>query len=85
MADRAASQACRVAQRGIARQWVAGAKVAGVDRLAQCRGETYVRGLGVVKRSKAAGNGAENIVAMALDMTRQVCDLELHMSRQVSS
>ena len=85
LADRAARQACRVAQSGIAWQWIAGAKVAGVDRLAQCRGETYVRGLGVVKRSKAAGNSPENVAALALDMTRQVCDLELYMSRQVSS
>ena len=85
LADRAASQTCRVAQRGIARQRVAGAKVAGVDRLAQRRGETNVCGLGVVERSKAAGNSPENVAALALDMTRQVCDLELYMSRQVSS
>jgi hypothetical protein len=85
LADRAASQAGRVAQCGITRQWVAGVKVAGVDRLAQCRGETYVRSLRVIECSKAAGNGPENIVALALDMTRQVCDLELYMSRQVSS
>ena len=34
LANCAARQAYRVAQSGIARQWVAGAKVAGVDRLA---------------------------------------------------